>query len=76
MAKLDLPAKTTGSDPCTTGQFLERWPIREECIARIFTLRHSSEIDAIRQFARYILHAVNGKIDAAIEQSFVNFLRE
>jgi hypothetical protein len=76
MAKLDLPAKTAGSDPCALRQLLQPWPVRDECIARIFALGHCGKIDAIRQLEWHILHTVNGKIDVGGEQRFVNFLRE
>ena len=76
MAKLNLPAKAAGSYPCVLRQFLQLRPIRDECVARIFALRHSSEIDALGELKRYVLHAVNRKIDPAVQQRLVNFLRE
>ena len=76
MPKLDLPAKTAGSNTCAAGEFLELWAVGNEYIARILTLRHSGEIDAIGQLKRYVFDAVHGDIDAAIQQRLVDFLGE
>ena len=48
----------------------------DDGVARIGALRNGGDGQAFRQFGGQIFHAVNGEIDAPVEQRFFDFLRE
>src|SRR6266699_2315605 len=76
MAKLNLAAETAGSDSRAPAQRLERRTIRDESVTGILALRYCARHNSRGKLERNILHAVDSKIDSAIEQRLVNFLRE
>ena len=76
MPQLNLPPETARPDRRAGGQFLKFRSIRDECIAWIFSFRNCGEVDAIGKLEWNIFETVDGKIDAAVEQRFIDFLRE
>ena len=76
MPQLNLTPQTAGPDRCAGRQILKFRTVRDECIAWIFAFRNRGEVDSIGKLKWNILQAVHGKIDAAVEQRFVDFLRE
>jgi hypothetical protein len=73
MAKLNLPPKAAGSDPGVAWKVLEFCSIRHKRIARIFALRDCGEIDALGKLEGDVFQTMNGKINAPIEECFVEF---
>src|SRR5262249_53085169 len=76
MTQLNLAAEAACSNCRAWAQGLERWTIGDEGIAWIFAFGSGAERYSTRELEWDILHAVDGKIDAAIQQRLVNFLRE
>ena len=57
-------------------QFIEAQPLRNKGITRIFAFGNGGEDNPGRQLEWNVFQAVNGKIDAAIEQCLIDFFCE
>ena len=76
MPQLNLPPQTAGPDCRVRPQFLKLRSIGDECVPWIFTFRNGRRSNTIGQLEGHIFEAVHGKIDAAVEQRFIEFFCE
>src|SRR5439155_1112631 len=76
MAKLNLAAETAGSDSRIPAQRRERRTIGDESVTGILALWDCAKHNSRGKLERNILHAVDSKIDSAIQQRLVDFLRK
>jgi hypothetical protein len=76
MPQLHLSSQAAGSYLGATWQILEFHAIRDERIAGIFTFWDSGKIDSIGKLEGDILETVNGQVDAAVQERFIEFFCE
>jgi len=77
MKKLGLPSQAAGSDLRPLREVLETGFVsRDKHIPRIFSFRDDREMKPLGKLRWNILHAVDGEVDAPIEQGFFDLLHE
>ena len=75
--QLCLATQAASSDERGLGQVFDRREShRAECISRIFASWHRSDCELIRQFRRQVFQAVDGEINSAIRERFLDLFDE
>ncbi len=77
MQGLGLAAQAGGADHRARRQVFQGFSlVRNESVARVFPGRHRRQHNSVRQPRRHILHRMHRRIDAPVQQGFVQFLGE
>jgi hypothetical protein len=77
MEELHLPPQAAGPDPCASRQFCEAKAVSgDKRVTRIFTKHDSAHTEARRQLRWEVFHAVDRKVDPAIEKGLLDLLYE